>query len=1118
MSTEPRHFSGSGPLPSGLTALQASAGTGKTYALSSLAARFVAEAGVSAAQLCVVSFTEAATAELRGRVRSRLVQALAYLEQRAVIDADDEVLQTIAAADGPELAARADRLRLAIAEFDAATITTIHGFCSRVLGGAAASGDAAITDGAVDVEEVVNDLLVARLSHQPRDKIIPKRVLSAVRTRLALPDAMLWRGDPPAGKPKGNESVDRDNTEFVAALIDDAHHEVIRRRLAARRRTFDGLLVDVRELLTSSAGASTVKALRDRYRLVLIDEFQDTDSVQWDVFRTAFVDAIPGSPVATTVVLVGDPKQSIYRFRGAELSAYLEAVAQAQHVSTLATNWRSDQPLLTALEVLFDGFTFGSPQVAFEPVGAAPDRHQLALHGAGSESMQVRWVPTPVDGLLTAPRAHAAVMSDVAAVVAELLAGTVTLADSPGGTRQLRASDIAILTRSNRQALALAQTLGEAGLAAATASNDSVLDSEAARQWALLLNALERPGSVGAARAAALGWFIGCSPAQLDVFDDQRQAELHELLRSWAGALARRGVPQLLGLARAHGLHRRLLAYVGGERHLTDLEHVAELMQVATGSDGASGGVSAAALLAVLEEAGQADVGVANDRLARRIDRDDEAVQILTVHKAKGLEFPVVLCPFLWGAAAGGSSMPHASIEGQRWLDTTWAADVPNRAWNSSRRDIAKQEAEGELRRQLYVALTRAKHRVVLWWAPLTKPSGASLASLFQSALGSADPPADPHELDQLVAAGAGSLQVEVVQLPRALPTHVASEVQRMPLEVSSSSFSVDSSWRRWSFSSIKSEGEIQAEAEVGEAARSAADAPVAGGSDESGPEGPSPDFVSRPRGPADAAPPGPLARVPGGTDFGTLVHGVLERCDFASVTLLDDLQVLCTDALRYRRLAVTPEVLAQGLHRAIEAPLGGPEGGLRLRDLARGNRLDELAFDLPLGSLQAGRIGEVLAAHLPVDDLLHGWAVGLAANGFAFDVAGMLNGSIDLVARTDHGRRFWVADYKTNQLGPDSEYTRGEMAQAMRHHQYPLQAALYLVALHRYLRWRLPDYHPEQHLGGAAYLFVRGMDPVRGPLDTRGVFWWHPPARAVLALDELLAGKDAATTGGVAT
>jgi exodeoxyribonuclease V beta subunit len=218
--------------------------------------------------------------------------------------------------------------------------------------------------------------------------------------------------------------------------------------------------------------------------------------------------------------------------------------------------------------------------------------------------------------------------------------------------------------------------------------------------------------------------------------------------------------------------------------------------------------------------------------------------------------------------------------------------------------------------------------------------------------------------------------------------------------------------------------------------------------------------------------------------------------------------------------MSITAERLAAGLFEAIHAPLGGPLKGYRLRDLTRQHRVDEMDFFLPLGGLCVREIGSVLVATLGPEDPLVDWAKHLSVSdtsegGFDLDLRGRLTGSIDLTLRFPDpktGRnRYWVADYKSNRLLEPNQYRGRELVEAMVHHDYPLQAILYLVALHRYLRWRLRGYDPHEHLGGAAYLFLRGMDPSGDPDHpdgVAGVAWWTPSTEAVLAVDRLLAGS----------
>ena len=328
-------FSVADPLPDGLTVLEASAGTGKTYALAALATRAVAERGLRASELCVVSFTEAATAELRGRLRERLSGALSFLLTGAGPgDTDDLVLRQIAECGIAERRERIANLERAIAEFDAATISTIHGFCSRVVSSVGAPGvDLGLTDDDSDIAELVNDVMLGRFSGTTLCPTSPKALAEAVRLRIRMPAARMWTCDRVVGDdgrpgralvsgakaltPKQAETADA--MDDAAALVEHLVAEVLDRRARSRRRTFDSLITDARSVLTGPAGPAAVGSLRERFRLVLIDEFQDTDQVQWDIFRTAFLDVVDDlHPVP--LVLVGDPKQSIYRFRSAELS------------------------------------------------------------------------------------------------------------------------------------------------------------------------------------------------------------------------------------------------------------------------------------------------------------------------------------------------------------------------------------------------------------------------------------------------------------------------------------------------------------------------------------------------------------------------------------------------------------------------------------------------------------------------------------------------------------------------------------------------------------------------------------------------------------------------------
>jgi exodeoxyribonuclease V beta subunit len=1079
----------------GLTVLEASAGTGKTYSLAGLTVLGLATGRVTTREVLVVTFTEAATAELSGRLRRRLAEAVDLLERAAsdpAVGSDDTVDRILLDTDADERAVRARRLIAALAEFDAMTVSTIHGFCQRLLAAAGATA-VSVTGDDSDIDEVVVDRILAAGLELAK----PERVVTAVKRRLALPDAAMGR------HPAAAADLRTDLDELID-LVDGAVDEVRARRARWRHRTFDSMLSDTRDLLAHPVhGPGMIAELRERFRLVLIDEFQDTDRVQWDIFRTAFLDDAAGGAGAqrSAVVVVGDPKQSIYRFRGAELSAYLEAVGYALatggSLHTLGTNFRSDAALLGALERILTGATFGDPSVAFHPVAAGRNDPRRLIDPDG-EAAALRWrlahPPANAKGAVAAPDGHRYVKADLVAQVVHHLTH-VRIVRANGTEEALRPSDIGILVRANSYAEEVAEMLRVAGVPVTTSGSDSVLASVAAQHWDALIASLQRPSSLPDARAVAVGAFGHLDAEEVADLTEADESALLDRQRDLVNALTRGGVPRLMAELRRNGHQRRILAHLGGERLLTDLEHIAEILQRAT--DGRP--TTPTRLAAVIAELRSADDdSVSGDLLDRRLDRDDETVKIMTIHKAKGLEFPVVFCPALWPIpSAGRSEIPHAHVPGEgRRFSTYWLTGGKSTANGVT--DVAKLasgEQDGEQRRQLYVALTRAVHRLVVWDVPGFSHRNQPLRSLLR----------DTGCSDLTAVADASNGTIDITPVTNlAAPAHLDGDTARpTDLEVATFGRDLTSAWRVWSFTAIE-----RSVTDGDDTHRPVEPLPApAGGLDEPAAEV------------AAVAPvenqPVTLRTVPGSAAFGSLVHGVLEVVDFASSSLADDLVAACDDALRHRAMGVDADVLAAGLADALRAPLGGPLAGRRLVDLTRGDRLDELEFHLPLAAFSALDLAAVVAAGLTDDDPMRPWFAAAADGALDVDVEGMLTGSIDLVARFDG--RYLVADYKTNRIGPDAAFTGAEMVAEMHRHAYPLQAVLYLVALRRYLRFRtgastVDDLaRVDASILGAAYLFVRGMDPGRSAAEARGVVWWTPPMTVIADLDELF------STGGVA-
>jgi exodeoxyribonuclease V beta subunit len=1114
-STDVAPFEVTGALPEGRVALEASAGTGKTWTIAALVVRYVAEGRARLDELLVVTFTRAATAELRDRIRSRLALAQRHLDTvvaGAARDHDDPVVALLADAPDDEVAARARRVARALADFDAATITTIHGFCHQVL---AASGFAGDVDGSGTLVEEVDDLvraatrdvLVSQWADRP---VVDHDARPALRTaedvaRVALRDpGAALRPDPDGddvdGEPPGAVAL--------AHLAGDLRRVVDDRKRDRGLLTFDDLLTRLADSLSDAeAGPTILAAMRARYRVALIDEFQDTDPVQWAILGRIFADR--------TLVLIGDPKQAIYRFRGADVHAYLEAVGHPDTRRwTLGTNHRSDQRLVEAVNRLFAGTTFGDDGIRHRSVAAAHTDDRLVEGEDRPACLQVRVVHDTggADDL------RRRVAEDLAAQVTGLLASRAEIVDddAPGGRREVQPGDCAVLVRANAQADAVKAALAEAGVHAVINGVGSVLETPAATDWMRLLEALERPSSPTRVRALALSPLVGDSPAEVADADDVAVAVMHDRAHRWARVADDHGIATLVrAVQRETDLVPRMLGTEGGERYLADFEHIAELLHTMASAER----LGPAALLAWLVDQQSRTDELPPDQRARRLESDARAVQVLTIHRAKGLQFPVVFCPYLMGSGMYPRVpfVHHDADTGQAVIDLGSSREQEARAG-------ARREDDGELLRLLYVALTRAEHRLVLWWFPINarshaykwaaisrllfcedRPDGRVVANRPAPTLDLAD--LGRHFDAAIGRLGHGARWDPVPDVPTAVAWRPPASAPDQPVARTFTG-DVDRTWQRASYSALTRPAPRRQVDSTPDAVPARADE-----DDVEAAAPPPPDLT----GHHDL----PLGDQPAGAAFGTVVHAVVEHVDLAAPDL--DAAVADEVARQARRggLAIPdPAGLAAGLATALRTPLGPDIGEGTLAGVDRGDRLDELEFELPLahgdGHVTLAAVAGLLREHLPADDPFVAYPDALEDRDLARFVRGFLTGSIDLVLRRrgDDGPVFHVVDHKTNRLygadepGTTWHYRPAALAEAMVHSHYPLQALLYQVALHRYLRWRLAGYEPDRHLGATGYLFLRGMvgpDAPRVDGQPCGVMAWRPPTTLVTALSALL-------------
>lgn len=1118
-SEVPETFDVTGPLPTGTTVLEASAGTGKTFTIAALAARHIAD-GVGLEHMMMVTFSRAATGELRSRIRERLVtveEALARTLADDPVSDPDSVTALLISGTREELALRHRRMETALAEFDEATIATTHEFCARMLEGLGVLSQAdphrTLVDGVRELtREAADDLYLAGFADRPRPPFTLDQARTLAEDVVRFSDAALV--------PDGD-----DLDQLTSIRVSFAHRvraEVERRKQARHLFTHDDILRSLRDSLTDPVhGPAAVAKLRERYHVVLVDEFQDTDPVQWDIVRTAFAGH-------ATLILIGDPKQAIYAFRGADVHSYLDAVSTGSK-QTLGTNWRSDGPVVQAIDHLFHSAALGDEQIVVHPVEA---HHQTArMHGADQAPVppvRLRYVEHDPQAerspLVSEVRPR--IRQDLVVDVIELLESGATITDA-GGPRPVQPGDIAVLVTRNRTAEDIRAALTEAGVPAVSAGASSVLATDIAQDWLTLLRACENPRSTPV-RRAALTPFIGWTFADLAQADDDRLASLNHQIRTWARTLDGGGVSALLELIiDSQDLPARLLARTDGERMLTDLRHIGQLLHARMTTDH----LGIPALAQWLAEAIEESRRGGEDEQNLRLETDAAAVQVLTVHRAKGLEFGIVLLPDAWDRNVSDDKGQvlrfHPDHGSQRVLDVggQYASGRPTR-----RRQALAEEADETLR-LLYVALTRARHQVVAWWAPSWNTKNAALHRLLfgERTIGGTPPPAlevtaDPSSLTALDPA---LVRVEAIS-DRVVGRWATSGTDHQQLDVAHFDRTVDTDWRRTSYTALTRAAHDQHH--PGEPTTDSASTAEPDGVREDD-ESLMSDTETIPGARKNSLPGhdvvSPMAALPAGAEFGTIMHTIYEHTDSSAVDLAAEITAMTAEQLSRTPYPVPVEELAAALLPAFGTPLGPLAGHRTLADIGPDDRMAELDFELPLagGNAPTSRVtladvAGVLRRHLSKDSGLAPYPDLLAGDPTGDEVLrGFLTGSIDSVLRVpaEDGTtdcRHVVVDYKSNWLGDFNtelvlaDYHHAALDQAMMRAHYPLQALLYSVALHRYLRWRLADYHPHRHLGGILYLFVRGMAGPQTPAVDGvpyGVFSWHPPAELIMELSDLL-------------
>lgn len=1179
----------------GARLIEASAGTGKTFTIAGLYLRLLLGHGsaetrhrvpLTVDQILVVTFTEAATAELRDRIRARIHDArIAFARGQS----SDPVIQPLLNEFDDHKQA-AEILLQAERQMDEAAVYTIHGFCQRMLTQNAFESGSRFNNEFVTDESHLKAQVVAdywRRNFYP----LPFTLAGEIRQLWGSPSALLsdisnyltgaplslsvpamkgsladlhtenlkkidglkaqWResqddfltliSDSDINKrsytkkslptwleavnawaatettgydypdklekfaqnvllektPKGSapqhavfeaiETFLANPISLKAPLLAHAieHCRVMLANAKNQKQwlSFDDLLTQLSASIDTDESELLAARIRTLYPVAMIDEFQDTDPLQYSIFSRIYLN----NPECG-LFMIGDPKQAIYGFRGADIFTYIKARNQVSAHYTLGTNWRSSADMVQAVNQVFalpdSPFIYDS-DIPFLPVKYSPNAEKrIWTMGGQKQPALTYWLqeaddkPLPKGEYLT--RMAEATASQIQTILTQAQQGQACLVN---GEKQkaVQAGDIAVLVRTGSEGRMIKQALADQGIASVYLSNrDSVFTSSVAQDLQRLLQAVLTPENDRALRASLASELFALDAASLDALNNDEIVwenavnEFKEYRKLWV----QRGVlPMLRAVISKRHIAERLLEEgassqgENGERVLTDLMHIGELLQQASNELDSDHGL----LRWLAQSISDAENGLGgSDDQIQRLESERNLVQIVTIHKSKGLEYDLVFLPFVFSYREASEAKYYDAANDRTVLDITG---------NDASMKQADKERLAEDLRLIYVALTRAVYACFIGASPLRNGrSTKEPTGVHRSAIGyliQNGQEGGINDLHQGLTKQQDELDCVVVADPpqQLEEKYVAPQEEIYDLSAKELQNPIDRNWRITSYSGLVKQGSHHVEHD--------ATIEITGFDIDSSEEQDEADLVEPERS---------IFTFPRGARPGTFLHSLFEEIEFTQPATTEENTQIILGLMESEQLDEEwLPILQQLIDTVLATPLDGKS--LLLNQKAPSQRLVEMEFLLPIEVLSAPALNRVIQRHDPLS---------AKAGDLGFQtVQGMLKGFIDLVF--EHQGKYYVLDWKSNHLGDDVTSYHGEaLKSAMADHRYDLQYQIYALALHRFLHSRLANYQYDHHFGGVYYLFLRGMD---GQSD-HGIFAAKPTLEFLQEMDRLIDGQ----------
>jgi len=1171
----------------GSNLIEASAGTGKTYTIAGLFLRLILEKQLTVNQILVVTFTKAATEELKERIRNTLLDAKsAFLKNSS----DDVLVKTIVQKyDNRALAIQL--IQDALMDFDNAAIFTIHGFCQRIL-----HENAFETQSLFDTElvadptgltrEIADDFWRKHFYSLPMEfiryllikisgpeyflrlltknrtadiKIVPElekpdlaslddfrsmfgrlqtiwpnsriqvtHLLKdsslngsiygslktvAMQTGVSKRDLMvasmialmnkfvdeksigfpLFKGFVKFTTTKIKDSARKNyrplSHEYFD-ICDELYHKGVslesemdtylmyfkaqcfkftREQLLVRKKQnniqfYDDLLIKLKNALEDKGGKKLAKIIREKYSAALVDEFQDTDSFQYNIFTRIF------DSKKSTLFMIGDPKQSIYGFRGADIFSYMKAARNTDSKYTLIKNWRSSPNLITAVNTIFSNT---NKPFVFDKIG-----FEKGISGKKIESMNERslsaltlWylgankktdTPKPLSKTESVPIIARAVADEISRLI---------LGNKNSSSHNINAKDIAVLVRTNRQAQIIKKNLSLKSIPSVLHHTGNIFHTHEAMEMERILLSIAEPGNERAFNTAVVTDILGVVGEDLDSVSGEpfgletKSGKFREYFRLWT----RYGFIRMFRLLMAEEkVRERLLSFPDGERRLTNLLHLAEILH----QESSEKKLGIKSLLKWLSEQRNAEMPESETHQLR-LESDDQAVQIITIHKSKGLEFPVVFCPFAW---EGSLIKDNEILFHDTDKNETLTLDLGSKNFDTHLA-IAQIECLAENLRLLYVAITRAIHKCYLVWGRFNTAETSAIAYLLHYK----GQPEDIflrknlltsirkdvlekneedlfEDLKQLSTQSEGA--IKIVPLPQGdTMEYLPSEDKKEGLSCRHFSEKIDTTWNISSFSHLISKRALDAELPDRDVTHDL--------------------YTPITENDLHLYKSENIFSFPKGTRAGIFFHDVFEHLDFAENCREERIELVSNKLKEYRFESKWQETVCTMVDNVLSAAICMNNITLMLSSVQCRNRITEMEFYFPLKPVSPNRLRDIFADYGGID-LVDDFPDRLGKLNFSL-TKGFMKGYIDMVFYDQN--RFWLVDWKSNYLGSRVEdYGKNVLNNVMSKNFYILQYHLYVIALHQYLQLRMPEFSYERHFGGVFYIFIRGVDPDKGP------------------------------------